>query len=285
MTLTELIAEIQSELPTYAQDINKVTVKTNVVQSLRIFGNNIAELKEAVVTVKHSSVFLPADFKSLKIALKIEGSECDNKCDKVRNSYIYKERIENPAWYDEINQVYVTTCNPKIITEKIIISGENVNFKHKYQWLSVVKGLKKDSFAVDCLNLHPSIRDSYSHEINITNGTLNANFKDGLIYIQYYGLPTDEDGDIIIPEITTGDILQYVKMIVKVQLSEYLIANNLNPVGIVQLYPNWKQELVRLKAAALTEAKFAGLDKSWTKKFKELNRRDIAIFELPKFRF
>lgn len=285
MTLTELIAEIQSELPTYAQDINKVTVKTNVVQSLRIFGNNIAELKETVVTVKNSSVFLPADFKSLKIALKIEGTECDNKCDKVRNSYIYKERIENPAWYDEINQVYVTTCNPKIITEKIIINGESVNFKHKYQWLSVVKGVKKDSFAVDCLNLHPSIRDSYSHEINITNGTLNTNFKDGLIYIQYYGLPTDEDGDIIIPEITTGDILQYVKMIVKVQLSEYLIANNLNPVGIVQLYPNWKQELVRLKAAALTEAKFAGLDKGWTKKFKELNRRDIAIFELPKFRF
>lgn len=285
MTLSELIAEIQSELPTYAQDINKITVKTNVVQRLRIFGNNIAELKETVVKIENSSVQLPADFKSLKIALKIESSECENTCDKVKNSYIYKERIENPDYFDEVNQQYVKTANPKIITEKIVIDGENVHFNHRYQWLSVIKGVKKDSFAVDCLNLHPTIRNGYKHEINITNGHLNTNFKNGLIYIQYYGIPTDEDGDIIIPEITTGDILQYVKAYIKVELAEFVIANNLNPVGISQLYPNWKQELMMLKRAALTEAKFAGLDKGWARKFKTLNQRDIAVFDLPKFRF
>ena len=285
MTLSELIAEIQAELPTYAQDINKITVKTNVIQRLRIFGNNIAELKETVVKIENSSVQLPADFKSLKMALKIESTDCDNKCDKVRNSYIYKEYVERPAYYDRINQEYVTNCDSKIITEKIIIDGEHANFKHRYQWLSVIKGVKKDSFAVDCLNLHPTIRNGYKHEINITNGHLNANFKEGLIYIQYYGIPTDEDGDIIIPEITTGDILQYVKAYIKVELAEFVIANNLNPVGISQLYPNWKQELMMLKRAALTEAKFAGLDKGWARKFKTLNKRDISVFNLPKFRF
>ena len=61
MSLSELIAEIETSLSSYVQDIDRITIKMLVIQRLRIFGNNIAELKETVVKVENSNlVFLPS---------------------------------------------------------------------------------------------------------------------------------------------------------------------------------------------------------------------------------
>lgn len=284
MTLPEFIAEIESSLSNYAQDIDKSTIKLNVIQQLRIFGLNIADVKEKVLDIKNSKVTLPDEFKSLKLALKLEpiGCEYKGKKEELEGSYIYRQRIENPMYFDEVNQEYVKTCCQKIITETIKVGESPLKFYYDQQWLSLVKGIQKDTVDTNCLNLHPSIRGNYPNEISITNGVLNANFSEGSIYIQYYALPTDENGEIIIPEITTGDIFRYIEQYVKVKIAEDLIVNNKNPMGIAQIYPMWKQELPMLKRAAITESKYANLPKDWGKKFKALNRRDIAIFELPK---
>ena len=281
MNLSQFISEVETSLSNYVQDIDRISIKMWVIQRLRIFGNNIAELKETVVKVENSKATLPEDFKSLKMALKVKGVGCNTPSKDVTDTYIYKQRIENPAYYDEINQTYITTCNPKLITETITINNHPVEFYYQHEWLSLVKGIKKDGIAVDCLNLHPSIRNSYKKEINISGSTLNANFNSGQIYLQYYGLPMSED-EIEIPEITTGDILEYVMQYVKVQIAEDLIANNKNPQGIAQLYPSWKAELPMLKSAALKESKFSNLGKNWSKNFKALNKREFAFFNLPR---
>ena len=52
--------------------------------------------------------------------------------------------------------------------------------------------------------------------------------------------------------------------------------------GNVEIIKELPKKDLMLKAGALKEAKFANLPKDWGKKFKALNRRDIAIFELPK---
>lgn len=282
MTLNSFIAEVETSLSNYVQDIDRISIKMWVIQRLRIFGNNIAELKETVVEVKNSKAKLPEEFKSLKMALKVKGVGCNTQSKDVTDTYIYKQRIENPAYYDEVNQTYVTTCNPKLITETITINNRPVEFYYQHEWLSLVKGIKKDTLAVDCLNLHPSIRNSYKKEINISGNTLNANFNSGQIYLQYYSLPTSEDGEIEIPEITTGDILEYIMQYVKVQIAEKLIVNNQQPGGLAQLYPSWKSELPQLKRAALVEAKFSNLSKNWAKNLKALNKREFAFFNLPR---
>ena len=281
MNLSQFISEVETSLSNYVQDIDRISIKMWVIQRLRIFGNNIAELKETVVKVENSKATLPGDFKSLKMALKVKGVGCNTPSKDVTDTYIYKQRIENPAYYDEINQTYVTTCNPKLITETITINNHPVEFYYQHEWLSLVKGIKKDGIAVDCLNLHPSIRNSYKKEINISGSTLNANFNSGQIYLQYYGLPMSED-EIEIPEITTGDILEYVMQYVKVQIAEDLFANNNNPQGIAQLYHSWNAELPMLKSAALKESKFSNLGKNWSKNFKALNKREFAFFNLPR---
>lgn len=282
-TLTEFIAEIKSKLPTYADEIDEIGIKLDVIGCLRKFGNNIADLKEDIVKVHNSKAKLNEGFKSLRLAYKVEPFGCHVEGDlrNVTDSYIYKERVENPAYFDEVNQEYVRTCESKIITEKITINNTKLSFYYNPRWLSLTKHIDKKTISQDCINMHPSIRNSYPNEISIKGSTLNANFPEGRVYLQYYSLPTNEEGELVIPELSTGDIYRYIETYVKYRIAENLIANNLNPQGIGQLYSSWGQQLVPMKRAALVESKFKGLG-NYQKNLQKQNREEFSRFRLPK---
>ena len=289
MNLPEFIAEIETELRSFADTglIDRVTIEQAVLNKIKILGANALETKETVLDIKNSTAQLPKDFRSLKLALKLDAEGCTIDGDRkdLTESYIYKQRIENPVIWSEITKDYVQTCDSKLVTEKITINNTSVDVYYRPKWLSLVKGIKKDYLTGDCLNLHPSIRNAYPHQISITNQTLNTNFSLGQVYIQYRGLMTDEDGEILIPEFSTGDIYEYIKLAVKVQLAEGWIANDENPKGLAQLFPMWKQEIIPLQRKALIEAKFGNLSKDWHKRFKTLNKREFALYKLPPLNF
>ena len=286
MTLTQFIAEIESDFKSFAdsKSIDRVSIKLTVINELKRFGVNIAHLKEDIIDISNSTAYLPDSFKSLKLALKLDPKGCkyDGDRESLTQDYIYKQRIENLAYFDEVNQEYITTCNPKIITETITVKDLRAEFYYECQWLSLTKGISKENLAVDCENIHPAIRNKYPNEISITNRILNTNFSKGTIYIQYYSLPTDEEGEIEIPETTTMALYRYIQNAVKTKIAEDLIANGDNPQGLSQLYSMWKQEQSFLRKEALVETKFQGLGKQWGKRLKTLNRRDINVFALPK---
>lgn len=281
MTLSEFFLELEEDLSSFTSSINRTTVKTNVINQLGIFGTNVAQLQEKVIAVKNSSAELPDNFKSLNLALKLTGAGYNTQGAPEATEQIIRQRIEDGAWFDDINQEYVTTCNPKIVTEKIIIDNSTVNFFYEPTWLSLTKGIKKDGIDSKCLNIHPSIRNAYPDEISITNRIINTNFSKGQIYLQYNALPTDEYGELIIPEYTTGDLREYILLYCKVKIAENLISNNKNPQGLAQLYPGWVQSLPTFKAAALKEVRFAGLPKNWQQKFKSKQKEDIRFYNLP----
>lgn len=281
MTLSQFILEIEEDLSSFRKDINRTSIETDVINQLRKFGTNIMVLQEKVEVVNNSRVDLPKGFLSLRLALRLEGHGYDIEGATEPAMQVIKQRVENGAYFDRITQEYITTCNPKIVTEKILVSNSCVNFYYSPKWLSLTKGIKKESLDSKCLNLHPSIRNSYPDEISITENTLNTNFSKGQIYFQYNSLPTDEDGEIIIPEYTTRDIVDYLMVFCKMRVAENLILNNKNAQGLKEFFPLWKEELPQLKRAAMTEARFAGLPKNWQKKFKEKNREQISFFNLP----
>lgn len=288
MTLSEFTEEIISSLSTYEQDIDRVAIKMNVINQLKILGSDICELTEDVITVENSKAKLPENFKSLKLALKLTPTACEFDGDRSQlqtDNYIYRQYIENPAYFDEINMEYVRSCKSKIITEKITIGNQKLDLHHTYTWLSLVKGLNKNNISPDCLNLSPRIRNNYPNKININGHYLNTNFPEGKIYIKYYGYPTDEEGEIIIPEITTGDIFRYLENYVKTKIAEDLIANNKNPQGIGQLYSVWKGQEREFKRAAIVEAKMASFSKDWHKKYKRINQREFSRYNLPSLKF
>lgn len=287
MTLKEFIAEIEEFFSNYTEtgDINRISIKTLVIRCLNEMGKNICEKREGFVEIKNSQGNLPETFKSLILALNLEPKAYTifGDREKAQESFIYRQTIEQPAYFDWVTNEYKTNCNTKIITERIVMNEQPTELYYSPQYLSVVKGFKKDSFDVYCINIHPSIRNAYPHQISINKQTVQTNFKDGKIYIQYNSLPVDEEGEIVIPEYTTTDLVEYIKNRVKVEITQELIAKNKNPTGISQLLPLWMQQHVPLRNAAKSECNWNGLPRNWSKGYKRLLQIETDAFNLPKY--
>lgn len=286
MTLEELISDVQTTFEVYnaTGDIDKITIKTAVINTLRRFGKNICDLRETIVDVSNSRALLPETFKSLRMALKLapEGFDTDGNKEEVKK-YLSKQYVENPVVWDVINQEYiVNNCESKFVTESIFVHTNNVNLYYTPTWLSLSKAIQKDTLDVDCLNLHPKIRNTYADQISITNRTLNTNFKTGKVYLQYNSLPADEDGEIMIPVITTGDIEKFVINQVKIALAEPLILNSKNPQGVMTMLNIWKQEERLLGIRAKSEANWNGITPDLEKKTLQRKQYNLNKFSLPK---
>ena len=286
ITLDEFIAEIESTFKIYADtnDIDRVLIKTIVINELRKFGKNICDKREAIVDIKNSQALLPENFKSLVLALKLTpNEELDCKDDTEKRLIIERQHIENPAeWTTTTRDYFVNYCESKIVTEKVYAYNERVDKFYTPHFLSLYKGFSNSSLDTNCLNLHPSIRDSYSDKISITNRTLRTNFREGKIYIQYNSLPEDEEGEIVIPIFSTGSILNHIKNKVRIELGQHLILSQLNTSGLKELLPIWLQNERLYFIEAKSEANWAGMNqKEWTKQRQQRSRVEQNRFNLP----
>lgn len=272
ISIKELFAEVESKFPVLADsgEIDRTSMYTTVLSELRKFGVDALQKRRGIVQIENGRGRLPDSFKKLKEARRI-----DYHCHDIEGStvgdthnYITREYIENPTYYDQISGNYIITCDPKVITEKITIHNTNVNVKYKSEYVEIIDGTFSDNIEADCINK----RIKSPHKISITNLTVNTNFDKGRLYIEYYSLPTNEDGDITIPLMTTGDLYNYILNKIQINIAEFLIANNLNPQGISSLYQKWVQDDRILRSAAESEVNFHGLKDGWDKRLKAVNQ-------------
>jgi len=285
ISINELIAEIEAKYPILAEsgDIDKSSIVFTVINALRKFGVNVQNLKSEFLDIDNSRAILPQDFKSLKLAYILEplGFTVSGDRENLTDNYVYRERIENPARWNELTNEYIKSCNTKIVTEKITIKNSHLHTHYKHRFLELEGTVEANSLAADCVN--KKLRVNSPYKASISNSVLNTNFDKGKVYIQYYSLQTDENGDMVIPIFSTGAIYDYIENLIKIELSEYLINNNLNPQGIGQLYTVYKQESTGLKSLAMKESKFKGLGKNWDKKFSDNNKKHFAkYFRFPR---
>jgi hypothetical protein len=284
-TLSEFIAEIENDFSTFAEsgDLDTSSIKRWIIMELRRFGNNILEIQEKVLDIKNSQTTLPENFKSLKLALKLKpiGSLLENSTkEDLRNSFAYTKRIEREAYFDDITLNYVAANSTKIIEEAIILKSGSAKLYYHPEWLKIVKGIKGGGVSTDCLNISKAIRNKEVHEISINNNTLNTNFSEGQIYIQFYGLNIDEEGEIVIPDVMHLD--KYLEYYCKAKIAENLIANNRNPQALAQLLPLYKQEADKQFSNSMTASKFKALGENWQNKSRVQNRRNFNRFNLPR---
>lgn len=280
ISLEEFTAEIETSLSNYAEtnDIDRQSIKTWVIQALRKFGKNICEKNEAVVEIKNSRALLPENFKSLTFAVKIKTKPFTDE--EHKQLILEKRYISNPAIFDTITQEYVVNyCESAITTEKTYAITEPTKF-YGYELLALSPHINRETVDSQCFNLHPYIANNKPNEINIANRALNANFKDGYIFLRYSSLPQIE-GEIAIPILSNGAILEYIENNCKWRIAENLIANNKNPLGLGSLYSTWRGLDANLLHAAQTESKMSGLgDGSWTRKFYKqtlANRKRLGL--------
>jgi hypothetical protein len=280
ISLEQFIAEIETTFSNYAEsnDIDHQSIKTWVIQELRKFGKNICDTSETVVEVKNKRALLPETFKSLILAAKIDNI---TKEEKEKKRWVNeKQYISNPAIWDSYTQDYIINyCETRIVTEKTYLNVSEDNCVSDVQILELEDYINKDAVDINCLNLHPSIRNVDNNRISINNRTLNTNFKEGTIYMKYNSLP-NIDGEIAIPIITTGDIYKFIENEIKYKVAENLIINNKNPTGLAQLFQTYAQNSRGLFVLAQGEAKWKGLGNNWQKtiyKKNLTNRRRIGL--------
>lgn len=282
ISLNELFLEVESDFSSFYEsgDLDRASMTRWVTNEMKRFGNNILGIHEKVIDIKNSSYTFDENFRNLRAAYKVEpfGRILDDGCtdDCLRKSFVSSTRIINEAYFNDVTLEYVKACKTKIVEEVITLQTGTATLCYHPQQLSIVKGSKKEGFAKDCLNF----KHSSPYEISITGNTLNANFSEGQIFVEFYGFEIDEDGYILIPE-GMGHLEKYLEFYCKSRIAENLIANNKNPQALAQLLPYYQQEANKYFMNAQTEWKFKALGSNWKQKVQIRNRIQTNRFNLP----
>lgn len=283
MTRKHFIAELATDLKQYDESglIDYRSVKMWIKNKLKRFGNNIMTSSDMVLKVENGRAQLPENFWQLYLAIKCrpESYTTEDVIDEsIIMSTVYKIKTEAEVEWNNGVEGHVGK-NYKSIEEKIVTRGGTIKIKYAGDGiLRITKGMKKESCYKTCKNLQDKYTHSSPWEINIVNDVIQTNFKTGNIYIQYLSLPTDEEGEIIIPETQHGHLQEYLMYHCKARLFENLIGNGdeTNIINMLQYYTSKEREYLSL---AMTETKFGGLSQDWDIKMKNKMRRSTMKIE------
>ena len=280
MTVNEFISEFKAD--NSASDsqnlIDELSIYNWLLFAMRQFGANIMTLCEDVVQVKKNRATLPDNFCQLYIAYLCnpKGYHVDPK-DRavVQNSFQWTERIERSSKWN--------SCDPcckqeeeKIITERVMMDTCPVEFYYECPTsLCLGKSMKKNACHAKCRNL--IVRDN-PNEITINEKTLYANFKEGSIYYQYYGLPIDEEGVLYIPDVGKNTLIEYLRYYVSMRFYERLLANK-DDTNVTTLFNYYVRKEEDFRGRALTDTKFSKLTPKSFRRLKAKNRAEMLKFE------
>lgn len=276
-----LIEEVKNKLSKFtdAALIDENSMYREIVLGLKEFGNDVMELHEQVVEVKNGKVELPMNFHSLQLAYICEplGFETDVEVDSLQSSYFYRERVINTDKWNECDPC-CKEAEESIIKENLYFKDSSVRFYyHQPRLLKLGKTFKRGNCTSDCRNKY--VRDSV-HTIDISGRTLHANFKEGYIFIRYFGLPTDEDSNIEIPETSNGFLEKYLENRLLVEESTILMANS-EAGSLPSLFQYWAQERELYKKRASNELKMANLQpERFKSRLKRLNSLERLQYEI-----
>lgn len=287
MTFDEFLADFKVEHETYMSGglIDDLSIYKWVVYALKPLGNNIMVLQDAVVEVRNGRAKLPDNFYTLFSAhlCELDSVTCDEKykpvLQKSHQYLLWKERHERAVNPNPCGNVCVDN-KVSVITETVYFNDIPAQVRYKRPTLlRLGKTFRRNACSSNCRN--KVVKDN-PNEIIIDGTTLHANFNFGTIYLQYYGLDTDEDGKVTIPDLGLGNIPTYVETYVKFKFFEKLLINKEGD-SIQSLFNYYAQTLDVRKGAAMTEAKFSKLTPKDMYKIRLLNQKDINVFERTSF--
>lgn len=283
MNKREFIARIASDLRQYDESnlIDYRVVREAVDDKLKRFGNNIMVNSDKLIKVVDGKAKLPDNFWKLNLAVKCEPEGYSVKSGDKRDvisSFMYKQRTEESLKWNNSIESYVKTDH-KVITETVKIDLNVVDFYYKQPTaLRLTKGMKRDVCSATCKNLQDAFTRNSPWEISIINKILYANFDKGYIYIQFAGLPLDEEGEIEIPDTQHNHLKTYLQYHCKALIMENLMGNGDDPnlINMYKLYSSKESEYFSL---AMTEVKMESLGHDWDVKMKNKMRRGTLKYE------
>lgn len=281
--IDSIISEVRSDLSKYADAhlLDEDSMYRDIILGMKRFGNDIMEIHETVVDVVDGYAELPETFRSLYFAYLCEPMGFKKESPEVefhelQSSHFYKEKtIYNRKWSE--CESCCEDMSENVVRENLYFkTTKAATFYYKNpQLLTLGKTFNKN-------NCHSKCRNKFVHdnpnEIVIINYRLQANFNEGSIYMQYYGLPVDEEGNINIPESKNGHLETYLEYYLKRRIAERLLGNK-DSQGIDALYQIYKsEEQVALKNAS-NELKMKSITPESLKRINRINRMESLQYE------
>lgn len=281
MRTSEFMAEIIASLKQYdkAGVLDRTSLYNSLFTGIKQFGQAACIKQDTIIYIKNGKGELPHGFHSLLGAYRV--SPVSYYCkESVRpsiiNSLFYTERITKTKEWDSCNKCCVTE-GESIVTEKVIVNDEELFMYYNNPIrLKLAKGFKKDYLASEYRKL---IGDESEYEINIRKRIIDANFDEGIIYIQFYGLELDDEGLPEIPDTSKGFLEQYLVNFIKAKFFEELITkgDDLNAIGMLQYFSQREQMLY---PSAKSDLKFNSLTPDSYNKLKRLNASTIRKYSV-----
>lgn len=203
--------------------VDEASIARWIFLKLKNFGRNVQDLYEEVIRVDNYRGAVPENFSSLRLGVycDIDKILVPEDADLLRvQSRLVGEKItctEQTLCTDCVPLCSEANCNDRIV-ENYYLEGTNVRIYYKNPtYVRLGTDLIRNQCAADCVNR--SVKDS-PISMNIKGTTVYANFKEGNIYIQYYGLPMDENCLPMIPTTPNGWLEEYLEVYVKRRILE-----------------------------------------------------------------
>lgn len=278
VTLTNVISEIKTDFKSYYSSglLDDISMERWGLQALKMFGVNIMTLQDELITIENGEGNLPDNFFSLHSAYECEPLTYEVKTTPViQNIHQWKETNEKIKQFNSCEPCCVIETE-KIITEKFYNEDKEYIFKYRPNGLlKLSKNIKHSCYADSCRNKF--IKDNIN-EISIRNLKIYTNYKKGNIYLIYFGLEHDEDGDIIIYDTPRGALLRYVEDYIKYKAVEKIVLNQ-DDTNLASMLSLLKTNMNESYNLAQADAKFSNLTPESFKRLKMANAKDMFIYE------
>lgn len=286
ITISSIIADIKSDLSTYAESnlIDEITIRLHLINELKRFGGNVMDVYPKVIEVRNNQAQLPDNFFSLYKAVKTEpiGYSLEDGSDIEEMNFgntFFRVRKEASRTWDNLSGKFTDGDYTEVVEKIYLQQNKKADIYYGNQIpLKLRQGFDKSKLNVACENIQ--IKSS-PYEINIINNTLQTNFNKGFICIWFQGLRVDENtDDIILPEDPNARIYEFLIYSGKAKVFEGLWNNDDDPNVIQKLQYN-KAEAEKARTAASAQVRFNSVTGGdWWKNIKNKRRRRLSKFDL-----
>lgn len=177
-----------------------------------------------------------------------------------------------PMWM--LNAMYL--CDTDENEPYIGVVTDAHNIKHYlFDIPSLTKGTSSDRCSTGCVN-----KTSMSDYHAIIGGrSIMFNFVEGEVYVEYIGLPTDEDGELEIPDTQHSRLYEYLLNYVKAKVIEDLLVNQ-EIEGGADLFKLFDAKAREQFGLAMTEIKANLFNPQAMQNYRNSKRKQMLKFEL-----
>lgn len=260
--------------------VDETIMYYDAITALKRFGNDVCVLQDVVIDVKNGKAKLPDNFFSLFAAylcdpLAYENSGVD--IPTLQQSYFYTEKTSLNTSWNECDSCCSKDKEETLIRENLYFDSGKVTFYYQNpRLLRLGKTFIKSKCHSKCRN---KVQQDCLEEINIYKTMLTTNFNEGSVYMKYYGLPLDEEGNIDMPETKNENVSLFLEYYLKERISEDLIINK-DAQGVQSLYGTFAGKAQMYQRAASAELKFSKLNPKSLRRIERLNKLQSLTFEL-----